>query len=69
LLAELDMRRPAATMAAHNPLAAKLAAEASFDAVLGSDFELSVAYAVSDANIPSCGKRLSSATRKLNVLS
>jgi phosphoenolpyruvate phosphomutase len=38
-------------MAAHNPLAAKLAMEAGFDAVWGSGFELSASFAVPDANI------------------
>src|SRR5437588_8374017 len=38
-------------MAAHNPLAAKLAAGAGFDAIWGSGFELSASYAVPDANI------------------
>ena len=38
-------------MAAHNPLAAKLAAAAGFDAIWGSGFELSASYAVPDANI------------------
>src|SRR5207237_5518953 len=38
-------------MAAHNPLAAKLAARAGFDAIWGSGFELSASYAVPDANI------------------
>ncbi len=43
--------RPAIAMAAHNPLAAKLAAEAGFDAVWVSGFELSASYAVPDASI------------------
>ncbi|OJY01196.1 MAG: phosphonopyruvate hydrolase [Rhizobiales bacterium 62-17] len=38
-------------MAAHNPLSAKLAANAGFDAIWGSGFELSASYAVPDANI------------------
>ena len=38
-------------MAAHNPLSAKLAAQAGFDAIWGSGFELSASYAVPDANI------------------
>ncbi|WP_413742735.1 phosphonopyruvate hydrolase [Sodalis sp. RH15] len=45
-------------MAAHNPLAAKLAEEAGFDAVWGSGFELSASYAVPDANILSMGTHL-----------
>jgi hypothetical protein len=39
--------RPRARIA-HNPLTAKLAAEAGFDAIWGSGFELSAAYAVPD---------------------
>ncbi|KEY66062.1 hypothetical protein S7711_09427 [Stachybotrys chartarum IBT 7711] len=42
---------PAIAMAAHNPLAAKLAAEAGFDAIWVSGFELSASYAVPDASI------------------
>ena len=38
-------------MAAHNPLAAKLAAGAGFDAIWGSGFELSASYGVPDASI------------------
>jgi phosphoenolpyruvate phosphomutase len=38
-------------MASHNPLSAKPAAEAGFDAIWGSGFELSAAYAVPDASI------------------
>jgi phosphonopyruvate hydrolase len=49
--AKLDVGKPAVAMAAHNPLAAKLALEAGFDAVWGSGFELSASYAVPDANI------------------
>ena len=51
LRAKLDVRRPALAMAAHNPLAAKLAARAGFDAIWGSGFELSASYAVPDASI------------------
>jgi phosphonopyruvate hydrolase len=51
LRAKLDIARPAIAMAAHNPLAAKLATEAGFDAVWGSGFELSASYAVPDASI------------------
>jgi len=47
----LDPHHPAIAMAAHNPLAAKLAAQAGFDAIWGSGFELSAAYAVPDASI------------------
>ncbi|MGE8655740.1 MAG: phosphonopyruvate hydrolase [Achromobacter sp.] len=45
-------------MSAHNPLSAKLAAEAGFDAIWGSGFELSASYAVPDANILSAGLHL-----------
>ena len=45
-------------MAAHNPLAAKLAANAGFDAIWGSGFELSASYAVPDANILPMGTHL-----------
>ena len=58
LRAKLDVRRPALAMAAHNPLAAKLACQAGFDAVWGSGFELSASYAVPDANILSVGTHL-----------
>src|SRR5690242_21695457 len=58
LRARLDPERPAIAMAAHNPLAAKLAAEAGFDAIWGSGFELSASYAVPDANILSFGTHL-----------
>lgn len=58
LRAKLDVRRPAIAMAAHNPLAAKLAADAGFDAIWGSGFELSASYAVPDANILPMGTHL-----------
>jgi phosphonopyruvate hydrolase len=58
LRARLDVGRPALAMAAHNPLAAKLAANAGFDAIWGSGFELSASYAVPDANILSMGTHL-----------
>lgn len=51
LRTRLNPDKPAIAMAAHNPLAAKLAAEAGFDAIWGSGFELSASYAVPDANI------------------
>jgi phosphonopyruvate hydrolase len=51
LRAKLNVSRPAVAMAAHNPLAAKLAAEAGFDAIWGSGFELSASYALPDASI------------------
>jgi phosphonopyruvate hydrolase len=58
LRARLDVHRPALAMAAHNPLAAKLAAAAGFDAIWASGFELSASYAVPDANILSMGTHL-----------
>lgn len=45
-------------MSAHNPLSAKLAAEAGFDAIWGSGFELSASYAVPDANVLSPSQHL-----------
>jgi phosphoenolpyruvate phosphomutase len=57
LRTRLDPHHPAITMASHNPLAAKLAAQAGFDAIWGSGFELSAAYAVPDANILSVDVR------------
>ena len=56
--AKIDVYRPALAMAAHNPLAAKLAAAAGFDAIWGSGFELSASYAVPDANILSMDTHL-----------
>ncbi len=58
LRARLTPERPAIAMAAHNPLSAKLAAEAGFDAIWGSGFELSASYAVPDANILSVDTHL-----------
>ncbi len=58
LRAKLDVHRPALAMAAHNPLAAKLAADAGFDAIWGSGFELSASYAVPDASILPMGTHL-----------
>jgi phosphonopyruvate hydrolase len=58
LRAKLDVRRPALAIAAHNPLAAKLATAAGFDAIWGSGFELSASYAVPDANILSMNTHL-----------
>jgi 2-methylisocitrate lyase-like PEP mutase family enzyme len=58
LRAKLDVGKPALAMAAHNPLAAKLAANAGFDAIWGSGFELSASYAVPDANILPMGTHL-----------
>jgi 2-methylisocitrate lyase-like PEP mutase family enzyme len=50
LRSKLNVDRPAVAMSAHNPLAAKLAAGAGFDAIWGSGFELSASYAVPDAS-------------------
>jgi phosphonopyruvate hydrolase len=58
LRARMDVTRPALAMAAHNPLAAKLATEAGFDAIWGSGFELSASYAVPDASILPMGTHL-----------
>ncbi len=58
LRAKLNVGKPALAMAAHNPLAAKLAANAGFDAIWGSGFEFSASYAVPDANILSMGLHL-----------
>jgi phosphonopyruvate hydrolase len=58
LRAKLDVNKPALAMAAHNPLAAKLAAAAGFDAIWGSGFELSASYAVPDASILSMDTHL-----------
>jgi phosphonopyruvate hydrolase len=58
LRAKLNVERPALAMAAHNPLAAKLAADAGFDAIWGSGFELSASYAVPDASILSMDTHL-----------
>ncbi|MCH7342329.1 phosphonopyruvate hydrolase [Pelomonas sp. CA6] len=54
----LAERRLFTAMAAHNPLAAKIAQEAGFDGIWGSGFELSASYAVPDANILSMGTHL-----------
>lgn len=51
LRARLNTSKPGIAMAAHNPLAAKLAAEAGFGAIWVSGFELSASYAVPDASI------------------
>ncbi|MCW8084517.1 phosphonopyruvate hydrolase [Sabulicella glaciei] len=58
LRALLNPHDPAIAMAAHNPLAAKLAAEAGFAAIWGSGFELSASYAVPDASILPMGTHL-----------
>jgi phosphoenolpyruvate phosphomutase len=58
LRAGLRPAQPLLAMAAHNPLAAKLAAEAGFGAIWGSGFELSASYAVPDASILPMGVHL-----------
>src|SRR6516162_1562898 len=58
LRGKLAPHRPAIAMASHNPLFAKLAAEAGFDAIWGSGFELSASYAVPDASILSLDTHL-----------
>ena len=58
LRTRLDPHHPAIAMASHNPLAAKLVAQVGFDAIWGSGFELSAAYAVPDANILSVDTHL-----------
>jgi phosphonopyruvate hydrolase len=47
----LNKSKPAIAMASHNPLNANLAAEAGFNAVWVSGFELSASYAVPDASL------------------
>lgn len=58
LRAALNEGRLFTAMAAHNPLAARLAEEAGFGGIWGSGFELSASYAVPDANILSMGTHL-----------
>lgn len=58
LRARLKTGSPAIAMAAHNPLAAKLAADAGFGAVWASGFELAASYAVPDASILSLSTHL-----------
>ena len=45
-------------MSAHNPLSARLAEEAGFDAIWASGFELSAAYGVPDASLLSFSQHL-----------
>src|SRR5271156_868463 len=52
LRSKIDVHRPVVAMAAHNPLAAKLAAGAGFDAIWGSGFELSASYARARCQYP-----------------
>lgn len=48
----------ATAMSAHNPLSARLAEEAGFDAIWASGFELSAAYGVPDASLLSFTQHL-----------
>src|SRR5579862_1452235 len=48
----------ATAMSAHNPLSARLAEEAGFDAIWASGFELSAAYGVPDASLLSFSQHL-----------
>src|SRR5580658_9379052 len=54
-LAESDL---VTLMSAHNPLSARLAAEAGFDGIWASGFELSAAYGVPDASLLSLTQHL-----------
>jgi 2-methylisocitrate lyase-like PEP mutase family enzyme len=45
-------------MGAHNPLGARLAEEAGFDAVWASGFELSASLGVPDASVVTMGEHL-----------
>ncbi|MCP5264740.1 MAG: phosphonopyruvate hydrolase [Burkholderiaceae bacterium] len=54
----LGSDRLIAAMAAHNPLAARLAEAAGFDAIWGSGFELSASHALPDASILPMGTHL-----------
>ena len=67
LRARLDPTRPALAMAAHNAISAKLAAEAGFDAIWGSGFELSAAHAVPDASILSWDAHLAAMRAMVEV--
>ncbi len=67
LRARLDPARPAIAMSAHNALSAKLAAEAGFDAIWGSGFELSAAHAVPDASILSWETHLAAMRAMIEV--
>lgn len=54
----LDAPGLTSVMASHNPLSAKLAEEAGFEAIWGSGFELSASYALPDANLLHWGTHL-----------
>lgn len=56
-------------MSAHNPLSAKLAEQAGFEAIWGSGFELSASYAVPDASILPMGVHLDMMRAMCQVLS
>lgn len=61
--AALSGGRLLTAMAAHDPLGAKLVAEAGFDAVWASGFELSASRGVPDASIVSMSEMLETAAR------
>lgn len=65
----LQSRTLQCAMSAHNPLSAKLAEQAGFDAVWGSGFELSASYAVPDASILSMDTHLEMMRAMCRVLS
>ena len=69
LRARLTPDNPAIAMSAHNPLSAKLAAEAGFGAIWGSGFELSAAHAVPDASILSWETHLAAMRAMVEVRS
>ncbi len=56
--AKLSSPGLAHAMAAHNPLSARLAERAGFDAIWGSGFELSASYGVPDASLLSMSVHL-----------
>ena len=58
---------PLAVMSAHSPLSAKLAAEAGFEAVWASGFELAALYGVPDAGVVSASEHLDM-TRRMAAL-
>ena len=54
----LESRPLVTAMGAHNPLGARLAEEAGFDAVWASGFELSASLGVPDASVVTMGEHL-----------
>ena len=56
-------------MAAHNPLAARLAEEAGFNGVWASGFELSAAYGIPDASLLSMSQHLENARAMVSRIS